>query len=380
MTIVNAEELVNITNKAKSLALKEFAQFGNTVTLWYQKNHRLLPWRELWKKYKSPYHVWVSEIMLQQTTIAVVLPKYEEFLKKYRSLYDLARSNEEDIKKTVRGLGYYRRFSYLHKAALQLTDNASKQTINWPTNFDSWKKIPGVGDYTAAAISSIAFNCPEVVVDGNVERLFSRIFDIRLPTNVNGLKKTLRTFGNLIISKDFPGDFNQGLMELGQTICIQGLPRCQLCPIKKWCKAFKNKSIALAPAPKQKSEKIEINMRLLICRKGSKVALMKRPKKAQFLKDTYGFATDLKQGKRYIYDGSPRPFKLLKSSVLGQISHSITKYRLKVQVFQCSLDYFHDKNTIKWLCPTDVEKQLISNLDRKAWNMYLQECIEVTRA
>ena len=370
MTIKDSTELAQMFEQAELTFVPAFKKMSPKILAWYQKKRRDLPWRKLWHQFKDPYSVWVSEIMLQQTTIAAVLPKYEEFMKRYPDLAALAAADEEEVRQTVRGLGYYRRFSFLYKAAGQLMARSKRREPDWPKSFLEWKEVAGVGDYTAAAVSSIAFGCPEVVVDGNVERVFCRLLDMRVPTNVKGLKPLIRNIGNAMISKKHPGDFNQGLMELGQTICTPSSPRCGECPIKSWCKAYAHDSTMLAPAPKIKPKKVDLKLRLSICVKGGSIGLVKRPVKAKFLKETYGFATEIQTGQTFLLDGASSPFVARQSKQLGEIKHSITNHRLNVEVCQLFLKSYHKKHAIKWVRPDEVESQLISNLDRKAWLLF----------
>ena len=157
------------------------ALFTKRLVSWYQENKRDLPWRLRWRKNQDPYEVWVSEIMLQQTVIKAVIPAYERFLKCFPDVHSLANANEDDVRLASRGLGYYRRFKLMHQGAKYLSLNPEKL---WPQTFAQWKEISGIGDYTAAAISSICFDDCSPVVDGNVERVFCRLFDIRLEPNL----------------------------------------------------------------------------------------------------------------------------------------------------------------------------------------------------
>ena len=157
---------------------------------WYRDNARLLPWRRLWAQQKNPWHVWVSEIMLQQTVIKAVLPIYERFLKQFPTHEALAAATTEEVRLAVRGLGYYRRFDALHRACQKLTATGE----GLPRNHEKWLDLPGVGPYTAAAIASITADEPHGVVDGNVERVFCRLLDIRSEPNLPHLKKSFKSF------------------------------------------------------------------------------------------------------------------------------------------------------------------------------------------
>ncbi|SMF13744.1 A/G-specific adenine glycosylase [Pseudobacteriovorax antillogorgiicola] len=342
-------------------------QFRDPLLSWYQKNKRPLPWRLVWMQTQDPYVVWVSEIMLQQTVIKAVIPAYDRFLKAFPSYKHLADASEDQVRLASRGLGYYRRFRMLHQAAQHLNDHPEDV---WPTNFKAWKALPGVGDYTAAAIASICFNDAVPVVDGNVERVFCRLFDIRLIPNLPRLKRKFFELGQSLISVSHPGDYNQAVMELGQTICTKQNPNCSQCPVAKVCLAKNNSSQTLAPQSKQKIVYESVGLRLYIPSKSQKIGLIQRPENSKFLKGTWGFPTAIEDQSKVAWDGK-LPFTLPRAPCesLGTIRHSITKHKIQAQIFPWA-----QKNTAnyRWFEPEDVEENLVSNLDRKAWKAYLR--------
>ena len=225
-------------SQAKELKLGLKARsFEKAVVEWYQQNKRSLPWREYYYKSQNPYHVWVSEIMLQQTVIKAVIPKYINFFKVFPTVFDLAKAEESEVRIACQGLGYYRRFKLMHSCAKKLTEGKTKKDFEWPKSYKEWLSLPGIGEYTASAVSSICLSESKMVVDGNVERLMCRLHDIRMEPNLPALKKKFKEFGETLISDLSPGDFNQGLMELGQTICTKTNPVCHMCPVQKGCMA-----------------------------------------------------------------------------------------------------------------------------------------------
>lgn len=347
-------------------------EFHDKITNWYKKNKRELPWRLLWEKFKNPYHIWVSEVMLQQTVIKAVIPVYHRFLSTFPSLYDLSCAQEEQVRKAVRGLGYYSRFRRLHAGARKICDQSKHPQINWPKNFQEWKEIPGVGDYTAAAVSSIAFNKPNAVVDGNVERLFCRLWDIRLAPNLPQLKKIFQKINQLLIDQQAPGDYNQGLMEIGQRICLVGEPLCASCPLKSHCISYQKKTYHLAPAPKIKPQPIEINMKLTVIHHKGLFGVLKRPNDAKFLKDIPGFLTELQHGTRYACDGSSQLSSLKKVRTMGTIKHQITKHKINAKVCIAESPRKLRHSFLTWLQAKQVDENLTANLDRKAWQYYLK--------
>ncbi len=341
---------------------------GKKVAAWYQGAKRDLPWRTRWFQSQDPYVVWISEIMLQQTVIKAVIPVYHRFLDRFPNFTSLAQADEQEVRLAVRGLGYYRRFGLLHKAAQELN---SQPSFSWPRTFKEWKSLPGIGDYTAAAISSICFNQSVPVVDGNVERVFCRLLDIRLPPNLPMLKKKFFAFGSLMIPEGSPGDFNQGIMELGQTICTKQNPLCHHCPLQSRCLAKRHNSQELAPQKKDSVVYEQVSMRLVIPIKGRKIGLCKRPVNAKFLKDTWGFPTLLADKKnRYRWDGDLSLEIPDLSSSLGVIKHSITKHKIASVI---APSYHLKSRKLRWFDRDEIEEQLVSNLDRKALKIIYAE-------
>jgi A/G-specific adenine glycosylase len=218
--------------------------FTKILTKWYEKNKRDLPWRRT----NDPYRIWVSEIILQQTRIEQGWNYYLRFLKKFPDLHALAEADEEEVLKLWQGLGYYSRARSMHATAREI------MTLHrgiFPQTYDGIRKLKGIGDYTAAAISSIAFGIPSPVVDGNVLRLFSRFFGIRESVDTQKGKTAVLEKAKKLISHERPGDFNQAIMEFGALQC-KPIPDCKICPLKSGCVAFKENRIAEYPVKSKK--------------------------------------------------------------------------------------------------------------------------------
>lgn len=205
-------------------------EFRKALLSWYQDEKRDLPWRRT----SNPYYIWVSEVMLQQTRVDTVIPYYERFIEKYPTMAALAEAEENELLKMWEGLGYYSRVRNLQEGVREVVASYGGEV---PTNRKEISTLKGVGPYTAGAVLSIAFGVPEHAVDGNVMRVMSRLLlieeDITIP-------KTKRIFENVVmdlIDKDDPSSFNQGVMELGATICTPR-PKCLLCPVREYCAAF----------------------------------------------------------------------------------------------------------------------------------------------
>lgn len=213
---------------------QERKEFAEKVLTYYRSHRRVLPWRE----HPLPYYVWLSEIMLQQTRVETVIPYFERFVKKFPTIKDLAKGEEEDLMKLWEGLGYYSRARNLQKAAKEIVRNYDGSL---PSSKKELMSLPGIGPYTAGAIASIAFGNRETAVDGNLIRVASRILSYGdSVTKVSG-KKIIEHFWQEVLPQKNAGDFNQAIMDIGSTICLpNGTPRCELCPISSHCRAYQN--------------------------------------------------------------------------------------------------------------------------------------------
>ena len=197
---------------------------------WYDRHRRVLPWRALAGEVPDPYRVWLSEVMLQQTTIAAVRPYFERFLGRFPDVFVLANAPEEAVMAAWAGLGYYSRARNLHACAKAVAAGGGR----FPDTADGLRKLPGIGAYTAGAIAAIAFDRPEAAVDGNVERVLSRAYAVEAP--LPGSRPEIRRLTQALVPDDRPGDFAQALMDLGATICTPKRPACALCPWMPPCR------------------------------------------------------------------------------------------------------------------------------------------------
>lgn len=239
---------------------------------WYAQNARKLPWRED----TDPYHIWVSEIMLQQTRVETVKPYFERFMKRLPSVWDLAEITEEELLKLWEGMGYYSRAKNMHKAAQIICTNFGGV---FPENFDDILSLPGIGEYTAGAISSIAFQKPIPAVDGNVLRVMSRVCEDGRNMAETAVKKELTELLRKIYPKKSCGDFTQSLMELGAMICLPNTPpKCFECPIKDLCGANQNGTQLNYPVLSQKRERKREDMTAFLLRFKDEIAVCKREK------------------------------------------------------------------------------------------------------
>ena len=251
-----------------------YIEDAGKLCAWYETNKRALPWRDT----GDPYHVWISEIMLQQTRIEAVKPKYEQFIRELPDIASLSECDDDLLMRLWEGLGYYSRARSLKKCAKVL---ANEYDSKLPEDYDALKKLPGIGPYTAGAIASIAFHIPVPAVDGNVLRILARINadhnDIRNTENKNRLAAMLE---DVYCSNIDAGSFNQGLMELGQTLCLpNGTPLCGQCPWQNICRAHRQNLTDEIPYRSPLKPRKEVKRTILVIRDGSSFLLHRRPEK-----------------------------------------------------------------------------------------------------
>ena len=231
---------------------KNVEDFRAQLLKWYDRHRRVLPWRALKGQKADPYHVWLSEIMLQQTTVPAVVPYFLKFVEKWPTVHDLAAAASETVMQNWAGLGYYARARNLHKCAKYVSETLGGK---FPSDIEKLRELPGVGDYTSAAIAAIAFNKRANVVDGNVERVMARIYAVAQP--VPDSKPLLKQLAAITAEDETkrPGDYAQALMDLGATICTPSSPKCMLCPVRDFCDAREQGIAAQLPARKAKEQK-----------------------------------------------------------------------------------------------------------------------------
>ena len=316
---------------------------GTKLVAWFQKNKVPHPWRCYWQESHDPYFVWISEIMLQQTSIATVIPRYIEFIEKFKNITLLSRASETSIRKYTAGMGYYRRFRFMQQMAIEVGKRE-----NFPQTYQELLKMPGIGPYTAAAISSICFNEPQAVVDGNVERVLCRLYDIREAPNSPLLKKEYPRLLESFFNKNYPGDFNEGIMELGQKICTPNKPNCPECVFNKKCLSFKESSQHLAPAKKIKKNKKEVYCEITVKINGNRIALEDRREESKFLRNTTGF--------RHKICSPVKEF---------DFQHTITNHKIKAIVKISS----SNSTKFKWLPISLASSQLETSFDKKAFKI-----------
>ena len=269
-----SEDSIEITEEVPVILEDEsLYQMPGRLVEWYRQNKRELPWRDI----KDPYRIWVSEIMLQQTRVEAVKPFYERFLTELPNVQALAEAKEEKLLKLWEGLGYYNRVRNMQKAACEIM---SEHDGVFPNEYDKIRKLTGIGNYTAGAISSFAFDIPKPAVDGNVLRVVSRITENQNDIMKASVRTSIEETIERVIPKEEACDFNQGLIELGATVCVpNGAPKCEECPLAYLCRAYQNGTQEELPVKsKAKARKIE-KRTVFVLKDGETVAICKRPTK-----------------------------------------------------------------------------------------------------
>jgi A/G-specific adenine glycosylase len=326
-----------LTGKARKGAFQQEDGLSGRLLGWYDAHHRDLPWRvapaALAKGVRpDPYHVWLSEIMLQQTTVEAVKPYFRKFLEKWPEVTDLAAAEPEDVMKAWAGLGYYSRARNLKKCADLV---ASRPGSRFPDNEAGLRDLPGVGAYTAAAIAAIAFGRKAAVMDGNVERVMSRLFEIRTP--LPDSKPEIRVFLEGLVPADRPGDFAQAMMDLGATICTPKRPRCMLCPVREDCRAILSGDPELLPVKGEKAEKPQRRGAAYVAvRSDGAVLLRTRPDKGLL----GGMSEVPTTGWTARVDGDTGPNSAPFPAAwqrAGSISHVFTHFSLELDVYRAEV-------------------------------------------
>jgi len=258
-------------------------KISTILTSWYQENKRELPWRET----KNPYYIWVSEIMLQQTRVEAVISYYQRFITTLPSINDLANCEDDIVMKLWEGLGYYSRVRNMKKAAIICRDQYNGSL---PTTYQELIMLPGIGDYTAGAIASIAFNERICAIDGNVLRIYARLFLIEKNILQEKTKKEIKSIMSEDLSESM-SDMNQALMDIGATICLgNGKPKCQICPLSSQCEAFKANRVEELPIRIKNTIKKKEKLTIVIHQYKNQVLLHKRQEKG-LLAGLYEFET-----------------------------------------------------------------------------------------
>jgi A/G-specific adenine glycosylase len=336
---------------------------------WFADSARDLPWR----RSRDPYLVWVSEIMLQQTRVATVVPYFERFVQAFPTVEALAAAEEKDVLRLWEGLGYYRRASQLHQAARIITAEHGGQ---FPRDAAALRRLPGIGRYTAGAILSIAFDLPEPILEANTTRLFSRLLAYRGDAASAGGQRLLWATAAAVLPKRGAGRFNQALMELGSEVCLARLPRCDACPVASLCRANAGGLQAEIPPPRPKRRLEAVREAVvLVCRRG-RVLLLRHPPGRRWgglwdfprfeIRATQPAAIrrELVQKVRDLAGVLIRPGEHLRT-----IKHGVTRFRITLECYRAEFAATEDGQPsgakIRWLRPAELDQYPLSATGRK---------------
>jgi A/G-specific adenine glycosylase len=314
-----------------------------TLLAWYRRGHRDLPWRRT----RDPYAIWISEIMLQQTRVQAALPYYERFMARFPTVESLAQAPEEEVLACWSGLGYYSRARNVQKAARRIVAAGS-----FPADLQGIRSLPGIGDYTAAAIASIAFGQPCAVLDGNVMRVIARVESDASDIASVRTRRRFQQTAQQWLDPESPGEFNQALMELGATICLPRDPQCLVCPIAAACAARDAGVQSQLPVKIRKQEPRRIHGSVAVVRKNGKVLLWRRSETASRMRGFWEL---------------PAPDQLSKfqlSATFGRIRHTITRHRYELLVVSGTVP--RAPRGFRWLTPEELSRLPVSTTARKA--------------
>jgi A/G-specific adenine glycosylase len=342
------------------MSATKLASIRRKLLNWYDKHRRDLPWRRT----GDPYAIWISETMLQQTQVATVLPYYEKFLRAFPTIEALDRATRERVLRAWSGLGYYRRAENLKKAARQIRRVHGGAL---PREFGALSQLPGIGEYTAGALMSIAFHQRHAAVDGNVRRVLGRLFALSDP-------KQLHAIAGALVPRARPGDFNQALMELGATLCTPRDAQCEQCPLSANCAGTSSKRRRLQRMQRKQVKFKDVTWPLAIVRQRGRILLRRRADN--------GLLARLWElpGGEITAEAEPLPFlrselKHLERTIkgeklIGEIRHSITYRRIRAPIYlidcRASAKLLLSNSHWRWIDPVSLPNHAMSSMTAKA--------------
>lgn len=341
------------------------AEVSTRLLAWYAVSGRVLPWRQT----RDPYRIWLSEIMLQQTTVAAVIPYYEKFLAAFPAVEALAAAPVEAVIELWAGLGYYRRARNLHAAALQVVEAHGGR---FPERLEEIQALPGVGRSTAGAILSIAFDRRAPILDGNVRRVLCRLFALQLPPRSAAAEKRLWAWAEELTPELRPHDYAQAIMDLGATVCLPGAPDCDACPLSPLCEARRLGLARELPLKGKKKEVPLVRQVALALWRNGRLLVRRRPFEGMLqglwefpvierLPDEEADAAALRLLHEQGGVGTPRR--------LGEIRHAYSHFRLELDLWSAPLPpggRIAEQGESRWLSPAELEETPLHGAHLKA--------------
>jgi A/G-specific adenine glycosylase len=339
--------------KAGSKSIRASA-FGGDLLRWYAKHRRDLPWRRT----TDPYAIWISEIMLQQTTVNAVIPYYERWLEIFPDVRSLARAPLQKVLKAWQGLGYYARARHLHEAA-KIVVNEHGSRI--PRDREIVRRLPGFGPYTTAAVLSLAFGKPLPVIDANVRRVVMRLARIRGKAG-SDKDAAIMAYILAVFPPKKPGAFNQAMMELGALVCKPRSPQCLLCPVSAFCRAYKAGEQEIIPATTKRSSR-KIEAVVAVIERNGKYLIQKRPSSG-LLAGLWEFPGGKREPGETLEEALAREVReelgveVREARPLVTVRHAYTEYRVTLHAFACSIvgEPKADPKRLRWVAPKDMRR------------------------
>jgi A/G-specific adenine glycosylase len=343
---------------ARSPLLLIMSEFSNQILAWYDQHARVLPWRE----HADPYAVWVSEIMLQQTRVETVIPYFERWMKQFPTIEALALTSQQTVLSAWEGLGYYSRCRNLHKAAIIVMQEYGGQL---PVDINLLRKLPGIGRYTSSAIASIAFNQDVATLDGNLRRVFARVFDISTPADSQPGEQILWDLAQAHLPLGRAGDYNQALMDLGSAVCLPRKPNCPLCPLRKLCLSSDHPQNRPVLKPKIVVPH-KLKMAAVILR--DEQALLAIHPSGGLLGGLWEFPagvvnTNSSQSLADIL-AAEYSLKVQPLFFLVEVNHAYTHFTLTEYAWRCELISVQDSPLLKWVAIADLPNHPMGKVDR----------------
>ena len=339
---------------------------GRELLVWYDRNARSLPWRES----HDPYRVWVSEVMLQQTRVDTVIPYYRAWLEAFPDIQHLAAANERQVMQLWEGLGYYSRARNMLKTARLLVE---QQAGRFPDTVAELKKLPGIGDYIAGALASIAFGRNEVALDGNGLRVLARLAAFDRPVNETAGKGAIRKLMQSMLPPGRAGDFNQAIMDLGATICVPRAPLCDECPLKAHCRAYEDHSQDIFPVKIKKKPVPQYAVVAAVIRKGDRVLVDKR-RADGLLGGLWEFPGGKVEEGEDLHSALVREIQeelgvdIAVHEALGTYRHAYTHFKVVVTTFEAEILRGEPAalaaDEIQWVKPAELDQYPMGKVDR----------------
>lgn len=343
----------SIPGPARAASLRE------RLVAWFRVEQRALPWRET----GDAYRIWISEAMLQQTRVETVLGYYSRFLERLPTVEALADADEDVVLGLWSGLGYYSRARKLREAAQVLV---AEHGGAFPRSRAEALGLPGIGPYTAGAVLSIAYGLPEALVDGNVQRVFARLFELEDAVGSTKLTKATWALAEALVPEEGAGEWNQAVMELGATVCTARSPRCAECPLARGCAAFESGRVDVLPRRKERKPPTEVELVVHVVRRGGDVLLERRPAEGR-MAGMWQFPTTERGGEELFPSALPDvggapPLRLGPS--FGQVRHSITRYRIRAALHAAEL-VAEAPEGWRWFTRAEQEEGALTGMTRK---------------